>query len=342
MRWRVSASPIPGNFQNDGQWLVQAIDPRARLARLVRLDREAIRAASFLDDRLMSGKPESLLCNLDEIVGQASAVSSPPADWIFHIGHVGSTLVSRLLGELDGVIAPREPRSLRDLAVAIDEERPALASALRRLMARRARSDRAVIVKATSFVSEFAPLLVEPGAGALFLFATPENYIAGILAGENSVKELGALEPMRAERLASRDIRLDGFDQGDAHRAAAAWACEMTSLEAAASAMPDCRIMWADFDAMLADMSSWLMRAAGHFGIEASSAIIDALTAGPMMRRYSKALEYDYSPSLRADLLAEATRNHLPGIDAAVAALREAAKSVPMLARSLARVHQES
>ena len=39
------------------------------------------------------------------------------ARWIFHIGHVGSTLVSRLLGELAGVLAIREPRLLRDLAL---------------------------------------------------------------------------------------------------------------------------------------------------------------------------------------------------------------------------------
>ena len=37
------------------------------------------------------------------------------ARWIFHIGHVGSTLISRLLGELEGVLSVREPRSLRDL-----------------------------------------------------------------------------------------------------------------------------------------------------------------------------------------------------------------------------------
>ena len=33
---------------------------------------------------------------------------------------------------------------------------------------------------------------------------------------------------------------------------------------------------------------------------------IEEIVAGPLMRRYSKALEYDYSPSLRADLLADA------------------------------------
>ena len=341
MAWRVSTSPIPDDFQVDGRWLVQAIDPRARLARLVLLDREAIRAASFLDDRLMAAGPESRLCNLDEIVEGASAVTAPPASWIFHIGHVGSTLVSRLLGELDRTSSPREPRSLRDLAIAADEERLKLAAALRRLMARRLNPDVAVIIKATSFVSEFAPLLVEPAATALFLYATPENYIAGILAGENSVKELAVLERPRAERLSGRGIRLSGFGVSDAHRAAAAWACEMTSLEAAADALPESRIMWADFDEMLGDMPAHLMCAAGHFGIQASADEINALANGPLMRRYSKALEYDYSPSLRAQLLDEARQLHLSQINEAIAALHEAANSAPLLERALKRAAGE-
>ena len=341
MPWRVTAVSIPEDFTDDGRWLVQAIDPRARLARLVALDREAIRAASFLDDRLMANRPESRLCSLGDVIEQGAEVRSPAASWIFHIGHVGSTLVSRLLGELDGVIALREPRSLRDLAVAAHEERRVLAESLRRLMARRTSSDRAVIVKATSFVSEFAPLLVEPGAAALFLYATPANYIAGVLAGENSVKELAALGSLRADRLTGRGISLSDFDKNDAHRAAAAWACEMTSLEAAADALPESSIMWADFDQMLDDMPTWLARAAGHFGIEAPPDEIHALAKGPLMRRYSKALEYDYSPSLRADLLAEAKRDHLTAINAALAALSDAASSAHLLERALRRAEGE-
>lgn len=341
MPWPVSSSPVPEDFLANGRWLVQAIDPRTRLARLVNLDPEALRVASFLDDRLMASKPEARLCNLDEIIEQASAVAAPPAAWVFHIGHVGSTLVSRLLGELNGVIAPREPRSLRDLAIANHEERAVLAAALSRLMARRATSDRAVIVKATSFVSEFASVLLEREAAALLLYATPESYIGGILAGENSVKELAALESLRAERLASRGIRLVGFGQSNAHRAASAWACEMTSLEAAAEVLPESRVMWADFDEMLRDMPTWLMRAATHFGVDASPSEIDTLAKGPLMRRYSKALEYDYSPSLRADLLAEARRDHLTDINAAMAALREAAGSAPLLERALRRADGE-
>ena len=39
------------------------------------------------------------------------------------------------------------------------------------------------------------------------------------------------------------------------------------------------------------------------------------------MRRYSKALEYDYTPALRRDLIAEADRRHRADIDGALAML---------------------
>ena len=53
--------------------------------------------------------------------------------------------------------------------------------------------DEFACVKATSFVSEIAPELVPPGERALFMFASPRNYIASILAGENQCQELHML-----------------------------------------------------------------------------------------------------------------------------------------------------
>ena len=61
-----------------------------------------------------------------------------------------------------------------------------------------------IVLGAGSFVSEIAPELVPSGERALFMYATPQNYVASILAGENSVKELRILRSVRAERSASR------------------------------------------------------------------------------------------------------------------------------------------
>lgn len=333
----MTVSPLPDDFSERGDWLVQALDPRARLVRLVRTDDEAYRQASFLDDRMLGEATESRLCSLDEAVKAAARIDADSASWIFHIGHVGSTLVSRLLGEQDDVLAIREPRSLRDLAVASDDERPALALALRKLMGRGLVPGQAVVIKATSSVSEYAPILVAPGARVLFMFASPRRYIESILAGENSVSELRALAGERARRLSKRGIQLAGLDDSDAHLAAAAWLCEMTALEAAADALSDEQVMWADFDTMLDNIGEALARTTAHFEIVVERDAIHAIVVGPLMHRYSKAPEYDYSPALRTELLAEAGREHQADIDAALVALGSLAADFPLVARAVDR-----
>ena len=337
----MTAAPLPDQFVANGEWLVQAIDSRARLARLIRMDAAAYRQASFLDDRMLGDALESRLCSLDEVIAAGNTIANRPANWIFHIGHVGSTLISRLVGELAGILSLREPRSLRDLGEADPAERSALALALRNAMARPLAPGQVVVVKATSFVSDHAALLIAPRASALFLFATPRHYIEGILAGENSVKELRALAAERDHRLAMRGIVLTGFAASDAHLAAVAWLCEMSSLDVAGDAVAADQLMWADFDALLLDMGGALTRIVAHFGVAATPAEVDAIISGPLMRRYSKALEFDYSPALRADLLAEAGRTHCADVDAALGALGSLAADVPLVARALARAAGE-
>jgi hypothetical protein len=79
----------------------------------------------------------------------------------------------------------------------------------------------------------------------------------------------------------------------------------MTALEAAAAAMPDRKIEWADFDMMLGDMPSELARVAAFFGAATDRETIRGIAEGPLMKRYSKALEYEYSPALRKQILAD-------------------------------------
>jgi hypothetical protein len=55
------------------------------------------------------------------------------------------------------------------------------------------------------------------------------------------------------------------------------------------------------------------------------------------MRRYSKATEYEYSPSLRRDLIAEAEAAHRADLDGALAMLQSAAENSPLLAKALRR-----
>jgi len=320
----------------DARWLAQALDPLPGMVRFVAMDPESYRNASFLDDRLMQQAVDAQLVPWPQIEAALATDLRSDGRWIFHIGHVGSTLVSRLLGELPGVLAVREPRLLRDLALIPPDVRGRYLVPVPKLMSRAFAADEMACVKATSFVSEIAAELVPAGERALFMFASPRNYIASILAGENSIKELHSLAPARGQRLQQRAPNL-GPARNEADLAAIAWACEITALEAAAEAMPDRRIEWADFDEMLDAMPDGLGRVSTFFGFDAEPAAIRAIAEGPLMKRYSKALEYDYSAQLRRELISGTTAQFGSYVEAAIAMLQKAAGNSPLLAQAMAR-----
>ena len=332
----MSSGPSAQEIASDATWLAQALDPTAGVVRLVTMDRDSYRAASFLDDRLMHQPVNAQIVPWPDVENAVAPDMRIDARWIFHIGHVGSTLASRLLGEMDDVLAIREPRLLRDLAMSPAEVRSRYIAPVPKLMSRTFADNEVACVKATSFASEIAAQLVPPGQRAFFMYATPRNYVASILAGENSVKELHALAATRQQRLAQRGIALPN-ERHDADRAATAWACEMTALEVAADAMEDRQIAWADFDAMLGAMDSELGRMADHFGFKADENQLRALASGPLMQRYSKDPTYEYTPKLREDIIAQELGLQGRDIDDALAMLRVASEKSPLLARALGR-----
>jgi len=335
----MSSAPSAEEIARDATWLAQALDTAGGRVRLVAMDRDSYRAASFLDDRLMQQAVDAQIMPWPDVESAMDEDLRRDARWIFHIGHVGSTLVSRLLGELDGVLAIREPQLLRDLAAVPPEVREQYIAPITKLMSRAFTLGEFACVKATSFVSEIAPLLVPAGDRALFLYAKPRAYVASILAGENSLKELRAHEQWRSQRLASRGMQFPPL-RNDAERAAAGWATEMTSLEAAAEAMTDRNLQWEDFDAMLSDISPALQRLVAFFSFTAAPDRIAAIPNGPLMGRYSKALEYEYTPGLRYEVIGDAERRHGREIDAALAMLEAASERSPLLARALARARE--
>jgi hypothetical protein len=71
--------------------------------------------------------------------------------------------------------------------------------------------------------------------------------------------------------------------------------------------MPGGNIHWRNFDRQLGEMPSALAEIASFFGFRCSSEAIAKIARGPLLSRYSKALEYDYSPELRRELLTQAS-----------------------------------
>ena len=317
-------------------WFPQVFDAAANRLLFVRRTEDDYRAISFLDQRSMQPGEERYVVAWDEVAAAVQGDTRADVQYIFHIGHVGSTLISRLLGEAPGILSLREPLFLRTLAQLPVPRLRASLPLTTALLSRTFRPEQRALIKATSFTSEIGPGLVPAGSRALLLYATPRHYIEGILAGAASQQELVVLASDRARRLAAR-CELSLPPPGPAGLAAQAWACEMTSLEAAACALGSARVLWIDFDQLLNEPASSLVHIAAFFGHALDDACAASICEGPLMCRYSKAPEFEYSPQLRLELLREASAEHRTQIDAALAWLDREAVRCPLLASGLDR-----
>lgn len=313
---------------------------------LVGLTEQDIAAASFMDQRILTPAIKGDWAPFAEVIERIGHAPRDDAHYIFHIGHVGSTLISRLLGSWRDVLALREPlllRTLADLWARRDKVDtpwdpaglPQRTEAVRRLLARTFRPDQRAIVKATSFTSEIAPQLVAPGAKALFLYLSPQSYMRTILAGDASRQDMVVTLGTRLRRLERRlePMPFRAWTLGEGERVALAWTTEMLSLAAAEAAMPSGTVLWLDFDDFLGRPAESLGAVARHFGMAARPEDIAQVAAGPLMRSYSKAPEHKYDAALRRTLQAQAAQEHKAALAAGAAWLDRLAGQHEAVAR---------
>lgn len=300
------------------------------------------RAASFLDQRLLTDRIGREWLAWDVVPDLGPAAAAP--HFIFHIGHVGSTLVSRLLADTDDILPLREPMLLRTLArVAERVDRPESVWSPDRYRQRLAQTvgwlgrgfapGQHAMVKASSVITAIADDLTGADGRALFLHVPLARYIETILAGEASLAETLAQAPARMARLAAQlpDFPVALWQLPPVTRIAMSWLCEMATAQRAVPPT-DPRHLWVDFEAMLAAPALSLAAISSHFGLAADAARIDAALAGPIMRQYSKAPEHGYSPDLRRQLQAQAAADHAPAITEAIAWVEALAKHYTHLA----------
>ncbi|HEY1605922.1 MAG TPA: hypothetical protein VGF77_10030 [Allosphingosinicella sp.] len=304
-------------------WFPHLLDPINDRVLLVAKTEQEYRDAAFLDERSL--RPDSRR----EIVDWSALAASVPPDarrdvqYIFHSGHVGSTLISRLLGALPQILALREPLIVRTFDEMLAERGrpealwdpaalPARLDILAALLSRTFRPGQRALVKATSFTSESAADLVPPGSRALLLSASPRRWMETILAGENSRRDLRATAPARLRRLHRRtgDHRWNLWQMNEGEKLAMAWAAETTSLAQAEERLPDGATMRMDFDAFLEAPADSLRALASFFRAELDAEGAERLARHKLMGRYSKSTDYEYGPAQRQEALAQAQHEH--------------------------------
>ena len=326
------------------------LDVAADRVSLIRLTEQDYTQASFLDERILKpgvATTQVAVHDLQAAVLETGLESS--AQFIFHIGHVGSTLLSRLLGAHPDIFALREPAIFRTLAqIRLDganapahwrnDQFDSRLLTLLKLWSRTFRSSQRANIKATSFASELAEslLALEYQPKAIFMYMPAEQYLAAILGAENSPREAQALAPMRLARLNKRlgaQFVPQGMSMGEI--VAMSWASEMATLVRAATSNRE-RVLWLDFDRLLAQPDALLAKCFAHFGIAAGPEQVARILAGPDMGRYSKAQEHQYDAALRTAVLNQGRQMFGTEIRRGQLWLEKAASRHSLLAQAMA------
>lgn len=329
---------------------LQKVDLARGAALLVQLNENAYRAASFLDDRILAPDIKGSWASLRSVLEAAQALGErKPLHFIFHTGHVGSTLLSRLLDESGCVLSLREPLPLRTLADARDAlELPesllshrdfeAIQHGLLNLWSRGYRNTHTVVLKATSSACRIAASLLErhDGAHGVYLNLAAEPYLATLLAGQNSGIDLRGHGPVRIRQLQVRIEaplpQLHALTLGEL--AAMSWLAETCNQHDAVARL-GARVMALDFDELLADISGGVARVAAHFRLPIESRWLEDIARSPVLTRYSKSPDFEYSPQVRRELLRQSRQNNSAQIETGLRWLENLAESQPAVAAVL-------
>lgn len=301
-------------------------DAKADRVLLVRMSAADYRLSSFLDSRLLAPGMPAAWFDYAPVAASAERIVPRPLHLIFHTGHVGSTLLSRLLDEVPGVLGLREPHPLQTLADMADETPGgegylARLDTFLRLWSRGFEATGTVVLKATSIAGRIAPDIFQalPQAKALYLNLPAQSYIAANLAATSGEADLKIFETLRHRRLSARLGRAlpEGGSAGE--RAAIAWMVEQGSLEKAKAAGGR-RMMLLDFESLLADLEGNLAQVLGHFDLPP---VADRLAKSPTLSRYSKAPEQlAFSPKARAERIRQVRDRYAAEIEKGLALIR--------------------
>lgn len=313
-----SARRLPPDFSRSAAYPLFAFEPAENRAWVLHFDADDYRRAAFLDRRAVKHR-EISGWRVDRAELDA-ALDSPPrlrdVHWLFHIGHCGSSLVSRMLDLVPGVLGLREPLPLLALAHGRDDEAtmswqdPVLA-----MLGRGFSDTRAVVVKPTSVVTVLAHRVLPLTGRACLLWVDLKTWLATMLRDA----ELGSAV------FATEHLRLSPADglppaSSDGERLARAWLAEQLRWQRL-MADPDLgsRLIDLDFAQVLADPAPAVARLAAHYGLQVPPDWAQRIKSSELLSRYAKDGGAHFDANARRRELDAAARKHAAAIDEGLA-----------------------
>lgn len=321
---------LPPDFATSAAYPLFRLDPIGGSVEILQFDADDYRRAAFMDERVLARRrfdgwrlPLSVV--LPELL---AAPPRPPCRWIFHLGHCGSTLISRLLDGLPGVLGIREPLPLLELA-GLQPERDAPLGRIDpqrfdtclqlciRALQRGFASTRAVVVKPTSWCSVLAPSLLSARAEsrAVLVGLSLRRWLAAMLRDPGLRQTTRRQAPIRMA--AWQQLSGDGgariWQLNDAELLAMSWLVEQRRWQLL-NAQERWELDYLDFDRFLQHPGEALYRVTQSLGLAASIEVVDAALADGPMQRYAKDERQTYSAGTRDHELSRASLEHADAI----------------------------
>lgn len=308
-------------FDNPALYL-RTLDMTRGRVRFASMTEAAYARSPFLDRRLerISGREFGL--DLPRLIEVYRRLHPPrrAMHYLFHIGHCGSTLLSRMLGTLSGVLSLREPPPLLELAQqkrVLDRRDSVLDEAhwkeafelTMSLLSRTFGTQDVAFVKPGSHANNLIGDLLgwHPDCRAVLLYIDIEPYLATMLRPHTRTETQQAVEDSRLgdfQALVGSEERLE---LNDARKAALVWLVQMRELAVAAATFSG-RVLAVEFDGFLANSCVRLPEIAAFLsrGIDAQTLdrVLDPATTG----QYSKLTGQPYDAQARERMLDESRR----------------------------------
>lgn len=317
-----SATTTMPNLFDDPTRYPYRLDLDARRMDVLEVDRDFFSAA-FLDERALEGRRiGGWQVSLDEVLSAhrewREREPSPrnPGRWIFHVGHCGSTLLSRLLDTSPNVLGLREPMPLLALAAAqMDRDAPLarhapetidnlLAATTDLLMRGLAPADR-VIIKATSTASLLAPLLLNTRTEdrAVLITLPLQRYLAVYLRDPalRVQARADALPRLAVWHQLTGDTSLRLWQLDDTQCIALNWRVDTDRFaRLAADSATAARVRIVDGESLINDPASQLADVALHLRLGREGDDRDTSLPSQLLTRYAKDARQQFDPRARA------------------------------------------
>lgn len=294
---------------SDYRWLPLRFDAASDSVVFVEADRDAHRAATFLDDQLLRQSNDKRPLGLGDIAPAVAALPASDCHFIFHSAFCCSTLLARALDIPGTSMGLKEPLVLNDLMqVAMTQGTPkAIRGRLEPILALLSRpfaAGESVIVKPSNIANPLIEEILElrPAAKALLLSSELSDFLRsvakkGLWGRIWARKTLAGLN--RFPQLQSGFSEAERWEHSDLQVAALVWLDHRAQFLKLLSSLPPERIVSMDSADLLDDPARALGAVGDFFGLGLSLEQVAAIANGPVFASNAKRQDEEFDAERR-------------------------------------------